>query len=60
MKANGTVVVVDIKEAAATVTVGDGAMVDGVMAEWPVGDGVALDLLTMGQPNSLLRHIMRP
>ena len=39
---------VDIKGAAATAMVGDGAMVNEVMVKMLVGDGVAPDLLTMG------------
>ena len=45
--------VVDIKEAAAMATLGN-----GVMAEVPAGDGVALDLLTTCHPGSLLSHDM--
>ena len=50
--------VVDTEEAAVTAIVGDGAMMDGFMAELLVRDGVAPDLLTMGHPSSLRRHTM--
>ena len=48
----------DTKDAAATAMVGDGASVDGVMADLLVEDRGAPDLLTVGHPSSLRRQNM--
>ena len=43
----------DFKDAVVTAMVGDEATEDGAMVELLVGEGAALDLVTMARPSSL-------